>query len=213
MKRRLLIAGLLSASLSLCLLAASSASAAVQTLNFTEAPNEAGTVLTGINVIGASIGPIAGANPEEFHISSPNFPPNYAFDALLGNIGISRTDPSGLGDLFVMREAVGGPVSDYIWVHQFIPGFTVIDFVSDSEGVPLILPNAPILGDVVENGGLQFVGNYVTDPGGNGAGPTLVNLFVQSDVESVPESASLIVWSLLGLSVGVAGWSRRRRIA
>ena len=108
-------------------------------------------------------------------------------------IGISHTTA---GYLFALTDSAGGPVSDYVWVHQFIPAFTVIDFVSDTDLGSLNLPAAPNA-IVVETGGLQLVGSYVNDRG------EVVTLNVQSDVESIPDSgatAALLGSALLGLA-------------
>ena len=42
---------------------------------------------------------------------------------------------------------------------------------------------------------------------------TVATFQSDGDTNTVPEPASLIVWSLIGLSMGVAGWRRRRKLA
>ena len=84
-------------------------------------------------------------------------------------------------------------------------------------------PDATIINDPGQGGlgGIRIASGF-SSPGdnyntnvdaftiGTAAGTTTYNFEAGS---AVPEPSSLIVWSLIGLSIGVAGWRRRRRIA
>ena len=175
---------------------ASNSSAAV-IINFIELPNEAGIRVTGTGFDGTPFD-VTKSNSESFFVSSPAVPVGYAPDMILSHIGITRTSS---GFLFAMLESDGGPVSDYIWVHQFIPAFTVIDFISDSEAA-LILPGTPTL-SVVETGGLQFIGSYVNDRG------ETVSISAQSDTE-VPEPSTIALIGVGLLSLFGFGMKRCR---
>jgi hypothetical protein len=171
-----------------------SASAGV-IINFIELPNETGIRVTGIDAGGAAFD-VTKAGSEAFYISSPLVPGGYSPDLILSHIGISRVSP---GYLFALLESAGGPVSDYVWVHQFIPAFTVIDFISDSEAA-LLLPTTPLV-TLVETGDLQFVGSYLNDKG------ETVSLSVLSDA---PEPGTLAIIAAGFLSLFAFGLMRRR---
>ena len=166
-------------------------------INFEELPNEGGIHLGGVDANGNVID-VTKLDAESFHISSPAVPPGYAPDAILSQIGISRVSD---GFLINILESDGGPISDQVYVHQFIPGFTVIDFISDPDQFFTgITPFATF----VETGFLQNVLNYNNDRGG------LVSINVLSDVELVPEPASLTLLGIAGVCLGGGVWRRRR---
>jgi ABC-type molybdate transport system substrate-binding protein len=173
-----------------------SAAAATININFVELANEGGIQVYGTDASGTPFD-VTKLNAETFGISSQLVPSGYSADLVLSRIGITGTDP-GSGYLFALLESPGGPVSDYVWVHQFVPLFTVIDFVSNVDGIALNLPTTPI-GTLVEDGTLQFVGSYLNDRGDT------VNFSVQSDSE-VPEPATLL---LLGTGLGAVAARRR----
>lgn len=180
-------------ALALGLLSIGSASAAPSgVINFIELPNDGGIQMTSSGVVGSA--DVTIQNPEEFHISSPAVPSGYSPDAILGHIGVSRTSP---GHLFALVESIEGPVSDYVWVHTINGPFTVIDFVSASAGF-VVPPGTPET-TIVEDGTLQFIGNYTNDKG------ELIQINVQS---SVPDAGSTM--ALLGLALGGIAAVRRQ---
>src|SRR3954466_12272478 len=144
-----------------------SQSSAQEVINFTELSNEGGVQMT---ASGPS-GPVDATVPgETFHLSVPQIPPGYPADATVSHIGISRTSS---GYLVNILESLGGPISDQVHIYQFIPMFTVIDFLSD--------PNDFVAGaadaTVVETGALQTVFSYFNDLG------ETVTINVQSDLD------------------------------
>jgi len=186
---------LLTLALSLGFLVTKSASADVN-ITFMELANEGGIRVFGNGFDGAAFD-VTKPDSETFGISSPAVPGGYSPDLILSHIGISRS--SG-GYLFALTETLGGPVSDYVWVHQFVSAFTVIDFVSDSE-FPLVLPTTADA-IFVETGGIQAIGGYNNDRGER------VNIFVQSDVGVVPEPET---YALMLAGLGLLGFVARRR--
>jgi hypothetical protein len=182
------------AALSVCSLAATTASASV-TLNFIEAAN--GSVhLTGSDNNGDPIS-ATGSTADQFHLSSPIIPEGYTADATVGHIGISR---SADDYLFALTER--GGVSDYVWVHRLAGIFTVIDFVSD----PTSVPGTPDR-TVAENGALQFVGSYLNDRG------ELVSISVQSAAVPEPASWAMMLVGFGGLGAGLRARRRKQAFA
>ena len=169
-------------------------SSATVIINFDELPNEAGIHVTGVAFNG-SLFDFTKLGSETFHISSPVVPPGYSPDAILSRIGISG---SSAGFLVNILESAGGPISDQVWVHQFISQFTVIDFISDpAQFVSGVVPFAT----VVETGSSQNVLNYNNDRG------ELVSINVTSAID-VPEPATL---ALVGAAIlGMAAMRRRK---
>ena len=163
-------------------------------INFIELPDEAGIHLTGLDIFGNPID-VTKLGSETFHISSPSVPDGYSPDAILYRIGISRSND---GFLVNILDSPGGPISDQVWVHQFIPAFTVIDFLSDPNDFVLDPPFAT----VVETGDLQNALNYTNDRG------ELVSINVQS--EAVPEPGSLTLLGLGLASLGVVARMKRK---
>ena len=173
-------------------LTAGSASADV-IISFVEQPN--GSIhLGGVDAFGNVID-VTKPNSETFHISSPAVPQGYSPDAILSHIGISQTSN---GYLVNILDRPGGPISDQVYVHQFIPAFTVIDFVSDpSQFFTGVTPFAT----AVETGFLQNVLNYQNDRG------ELVSINVAS---AIPEPASIALFGITGVCLGGYIWRRRR---
>ena len=161
-------------------------SSAAVVINFDELPNEAGIHLGGVAFDGSLIN-VTKLGSEIFHISSPAVPGGYSPDAILSHIGISRSGP----DLLVnILESTGGPISDQVWVHQFAPLFTVIDFISDP--AQFVLGVTPFA-TVVETGSSQNVLNYNNDRG------ELVSINVTSDVPE-PGTFALVGAAMLGMA-------------
>ena len=163
-------------------------SASAVTLNWVELPNEGGIDFSGDTTNGGH------SNGEVFHVSSPVVPPGYTPDAIASHIGISRTASYYL---FNILESPNGPISDQVYVHQFIPAFTVIDFISNPADFVNLTPTAT----VVEAPGLQLVGTYVNDRG------ETVFLNVDSGVET-PDAGSTL--PLLGFALAGLGILRRK---
>ncbi len=164
-------------------------------IQFEELPNEAGIHLGGFDINGNMIDLTKGNGAETFHLSSPDVPTGYSADATLSHIGNGMSDNEYLVNIL---ESAGGPISDQVWVHQFIPSFTVIDFISDPDQFVVgVAPSATI----VETGLLQHALVYNNDRG------ELVSIDVLSDVDA-PEPATL---ALFGFGLAGLGWARRKR--
>jgi hypothetical protein len=174
----------------ICLLTAGRASADV-IINFNELPLDRGIHLTGFQFDGTPIDVTKLNGAESFHISSPAVPPGYHPDAILSHIGISQTSNGYLVDIL---DNPGGTISDQVYVHQFIPAFSVIDFISSPDQ---FFTGIPPFATVVETGNLQNVLNYVNDRGER------VSINVLSPVPE-PTSLALVGMGVFGLLVGRA---------
>ena len=163
-------------------------SASAGTINWVELPNEGGIDFFGDFTNGGH------STGEVFHVSSPAVPPGYVPDAIASHIGISRTASYYL---FNILEFPNGPISDQVYVYQFIPAFTVIDFISDPSLFVNLIPTAT----VVEAPGLFLAGTYINDRG------ETVFLNVDSGV-SAPDAGSTL--PLLGFALAGLGILRRK---
>jgi hypothetical protein len=167
-------------------------------INFDELANEAGIRFHGTAFDGTPFD-VTKLGSETFHVSSPVVPGGYNPDAVLSHIGISRT--SG-GYLVNILESDGGPISDQIWVHQFVQQFTVIDFISDPAQ---FVTGVDVFATVVETGSSQNVLNYLNDRGEQ------VSINIISDVDAtVPEPGTILLIS--AAMVGIAATRRRTSI-
>ena len=178
------------AAFAMLTMTAGSASASV-ILSFTQQLD--GSIhLGGTDTFGNPIN-VTKPNSQTFHISSPVVPFGYTPDAILSHIGISQTSSGYLVDIL---QRPGGPVAAQVFVHQFIPQFTVIDFVTD----PTQFFGGPPTVTVVATGGLQNVFNYNNDRGE----PVSIN------AQLIPEPASLAVFGIIGICIGGYSWQRRK---
>jgi len=165
-------------------------------ISFQELPNEGGVRLSGSDINGTPFN-VTKLGAETFFLSSPVVPSGYPADATLSHIGISQSGDYYLANIL---ESPGGPLSDQVYVHRLFGNFTVIDFISDpAQFVTGLTPTTT----TVETGSLQNVLTYSNDRG------ETVRINVQSDLDVVPEPATLTVFGL-GV-VAVAGNALRRR--
>lgn len=211
MKGRFLLASLLLASLSLCLLNVSRASAAIWGVDYIELPNEGGVTVNVTDPIG---NPFASVTVPGETVTLTDFPDplsNLVLPAgFLTPIGIINA-PGTTYTITIFEDASRTTISDQIFLEIIGIAQTRVTFKSDPAD---FLPPQP---DLTQ---FNVILNYdeTADPVqlaplGNVNGDQILTS-VLSDVESaVPEPASLIVWSLLGLSFGGATWWRRRKHA
>ena len=83
------------------------------------------------------------------------------------------------------------------------PAFTLVtDLYVDGGGPTIAFPNTPYLDSYYGPG----------DYGWYGPNLQVGDAVTLAAVETVPEPASLVVWSLFGLSVGGATWWRRGKV-
>jgi len=120
--------------------------------------------------------------------------------------------PAFINEVYALTEGPGGALSDLVYFTS-IPGSTAleVEFVSDTEGVPLVIaPGSNLYGSTAETGLVQTI------PFGPGVTPLLpagsLTVQVQSDIESVPEPSILALAGTGGL-LGLGLWGYRRRKA
>lgn len=205
MIRRLLSVMLLPAGLSLALLLANSASAAV-TINFIELPNEGGIHVTTTDASVPTHDITKNAEPAR--VATISFAVMGSADLYMTHIGVTHLGP-GFSVLVNILESPGGPLSDQIWLHlmgpdQFQNAATVIDFISDPSQFNISTSPAAI----VEHGSQQQGLTY------NDATGNQVPINFLSDTEGVvPEPHSLVIWGLLAGAGLFMTHVRRRRTA
>jgi hypothetical protein len=134
--------------------------------------------------------------------------PGEDFQVIL--MGVIAPGGPNFSDVFALRESAGGPISDLVYFSPFasIAGALQIEFVSNTDGVPLIPnPASNLYGSAVETGASQTI-PLPTDV----VPTTSLTINVLSDLESVPEPSVLALAGTGGL-LGLGLWGYRRRKA
>jgi len=125
---------------------------------------------------------------------------------------LSALPGAPINEVYALTEPGSATISDLVYFTS-IPGTTAleVEFVSDTEGVPLVIaPGSVLYGSATETGAVQNIpfGPQVTPllPAGS------LTVQVQSDLEAVPEPSILALAGTGGL-LGLGLWGYRRRKA
>jgi len=117
----------------------------------------------------------------------------------------------GLDTAFTLTDPGTGALSDYVTFSYTVgSNFLLVEMVSSPVGEgPLAPPSvSSTFGTAVENGTLQTI----PLPTGTPAIASGLTITFASDVEAIPEPASLAMSAIAGV-VGLGVWARRRRRA
>ena len=112
-------------------------------------------------------------------------------------------------DLF--EDSVGGTLSDRLLVVVLPPtsrNFSQVNFTFGSDVTVLLPPGATQVDALVENGTAQDLTNLAAS-----LGPMISSVQVASDVEAVPEPATLLLVGGPFAGLVVTAWKRSRRLA